>query len=114
MNLRDQIKAAEDLPHEPVECSGWGVTVHVATMTGKERDNFEYDVSKATRKNDNRGLKLRLVMLTACDEKGERLFANDDAEWLEQKSAKEIDRLANVALRINGFTDKDVADLEKN
>jgi len=83
-------------------------------MKGSERDEFEHFASKATRKKDNRGMKLELVMLTACDDAGELVFTNEDREWLPGKSAVELDRIANAALAANGFSDKDVEDLEKN
>ncbi len=118
MDIREAIKAAQDLPLVPVKCetwasNGWDGTVYVRTMTGAERDEFEYHATKATKKNDNRGLKRRLVVLTTCDEVGNRLFTEAD-DWLDSKSAKELDRIATAALTANGFSDRDVADLEKN
>ena len=119
MDIRSAIQNADDKPLKPVVCStwssnGWDGTIYVRTMTGRERDEFEHAVSKATRKNDNRGLKLRLVLLTCCKETGELLFTDEDIDWLADKSAMELDRLANAALQANGFSEKDVADLEKN
>jgi len=114
MDLRQRIKDANDLPLTPVECPTWDCTIYVRTMKGSERDDFEHFASKATRKKDNRGLKLELVMLTACDETGALLFLPEDREWLPTKSAVELDRIANASLAANGFSDKDVEQLEKN
>jgi len=119
MDIRQAIKDADDLPLVPVVCSawaanGWDGTVYVRTMKGSERDEFEHIVTKGQARKDNRGLKLRLALLTVCDDKGQRIFEEKDSEWLQEKSAVELDRIANASLQQNGFSDKDVAELEKN
>ena len=42
------------------------------------------------------------------------LDQHTDADWLREASSLEINKLADAALSANGFSDKDVEELEKN
>jgi hypothetical protein len=42
------------------------------------------------------------------------LFSDADADTLGNQPADVIDKVYSVALRVNGFTEKDVEDLAKN
>ena len=81
-------------------------------MTGTERDAFEETIFKGG--GSNIGTRARLAALTIIDEKGQRLFTDEDVQVLGEKSASALDRVYTVAIRLNGFTDQDVKDLEKN
>jgi hypothetical protein len=48
------------------------------------------------------------------DEKGERVFADDDLKSLSKKSGLVINRLYNVASRLNALEEGVEAVLEKN
>lgn len=113
------ILAANDLPRRAVSVPEWGGDVYVRTMTGAERD--EYETLVFTRQQagggmvkDLRGVKSLLVVLTTVDDAGVRLFDKGDAEALSQKSAAAINRIADVALELAGYTAKDVEELAKN
>ena len=114
---RDDILGADDLQSEAVEVPEWNGTVYIRTMTGEERDRFEASLVRidgAKFEDITRNLRARLVCLTAVDENGESLFTLDDIQKVGAKSSKALDRLYEVAERINGLTEKDVKDLEKN
>ncbi|HUX01014.1 MAG TPA: hypothetical protein VMY35_08540 [Phycisphaerae bacterium] len=117
---RETILGAADMPFEDVEVPEWGGAVRVRTMTGAVRDEFEQEVQDRKRGKgrnasiDVRGMKARIVALTACDENGELLFGIDDIAALNAKNAKALDRLFQVASRLNGLSDEDVEDLAKN
>jgi len=112
------ILEASDLPFEDVEVPEWGGTIRVRTMPGYERDTFEQAIADRTpsKKSPVRvaGMKARLVALTACNETGELLFSLAEADALNAKSSKALDRLFQVAARLNGMTEEDVEDLAKN
>jgi len=107
---------ADDLTTELVEVPEWEVSLTVRTMTGSERDVFEDSISQATNNGrvDLRGLKVKLVALTVLDDNGDRLFDDADLPALNKKSASAIDRIFQVAQRLNGLTDKDAKELAGN
>ncbi len=110
MNLRDSILDKNDLPREAVAIPEWGETVHVRTMSARERDAFETDHAKVGAAN----LRARLAVFTVCHEAGELVFDAADADALGAKSCAALDRIAQVALKLNKITSSDVDALEKN
>lgn len=118
---RESILGADDLPLEEVRVEEWQGTVRVRTLTGKERDEFEQTVQnsqKGPNKFDIRGVKVKLLILTVCDEHGTPLFKDspgqDDMTALNEKSSRVIDRLFQVAQRVNGLTAEAVDELLGN
>lgn len=113
--LRDKILAASDLHKEEVHVPEWDATIFVRVMTARERDSFEAEqlaLSKKDRGTDN--IRARLVVLTAVDASGARIFGASDADALGNKAVNAMDRLANVAMRINRFTASDIEELKGN
>lgn len=111
----DAILAAQDRPHEDVSVPEWGGEVRVATMSGKDRDEFEaesYEAGKSGTQLVN--IRARLVARCLVDENGSRLFSLKQIEALGAKSAAALDRIYAVATRLNGMTEADIEDLEKN
>lgn len=113
---REAILGMDDLPIREVGVRDWKTTVHVRTLTGAERDAFEDAVQTA--QQDGRlhltGLKARLVVLTACDAHGVRLFGDEDVDALNAKSAAAINVLFEVAQQMNGLTARDVEEMVEN
>jgi hypothetical protein len=107
---RDQILGADDLKKEEVQCPDWNGSVFVRTLTGLERDRFEqsYDV-----KNPN-GVRAQIASATVCDEAGNLLFTPADIALLAAKSCRPLDRIFDVATRLNKWTKADIDELEKN
>jgi len=118
MLSRDSILQANDLPREKVQTPEWGegTYVFVATMNGTERDAFEQSMlegRKAANPNLN-NIRARLGVRVIVDDQGTRIFRDEDAEALGRKSAKVLDRVFEVAQRLNGIGEKDVKALEGN
>jgi hypothetical protein len=113
---KDSILAAADMTTETVECPEWGGPVHVRTLSGTERDAFEASMLDAKGKGASNlaNIRARLLVRALCDDSGNRLFADADADALGRKSAKVLDRLFDVAQRINGLGAKDVEALQGN
>ena len=105
---REEILAADDLVHEQVHVPEWGGTVLVAAMSGRARDEFESSLL-ASRSSDQganmRNLRARLAALTCVDEDGARLFSKEDVDSLGSKSAAALDRIFQVAQKVNGIGD---------
>ena len=114
------ILALDDLPREKITVPEWGGDVFIRTMRGDERDEFEgaeslfrKSVPKGT-PQAMRGFRARLLVFTVCDESGTLLFKPEQAAALGQKSSAIVSRLFDVAAKLNGFTQADVEELEKN
>jgi hypothetical protein len=110
---REAIAKADDLPREKVKTPEWGKDsyVFVRTMSGDQRDDFEASFAGDAKSN----LRGRLAALTVCDDEGNLLFAGSDgAELLGGKSARVLDRIFAVAIRLNAISKTDVDALEKN
>ena len=114
--LREAILSADDLPRESVECPEWGETLLVRTLTGAERDTFENSVVQASRGKgiDLRGLKVKLVQLTLVTDDGEQVFESGDQLLLNGKSSRVIDRIFQVAQRLNGLSAEDADEMVGN
>lgn len=103
------------LPLEALRVPEWGGEVFVKTMTGSERDSFEAGhVAARKAGNDLANIRARLAVATLCDGEGKRLFTDEDAEALGKTHARALDRVFDVARRLNGIGKEEVAELEKN
>lgn len=111
---RDVILAAQDIPTEDVEVPEWGGWVRVRGMTGVQRDAWETELNAGKGKINWTNARARLLARCLVDEKGKRLFRNEDFEALGQKSAATLMKLFDMAQRLSGVSPQDVEALEKN
>ena len=118
----DDIVASQDKEYQDVDVPEWGGTVRIATMSGEDRDRWELSMMQADDTSE-RGFKLnfdaysrvRLVAMCLVDDNFNRIFVTkEQIERLSQKSGKVMDLLYDVAQRVNGITESDIDDLEKN
>lgn len=115
MLSKDQILQANDLPKEVVPVPEWGGEVIVRTMTGSERDAYESSIMNGpSGEKDFTNIRAKLCSKVLVDESGNLLFADADIISIGKKSAKALDRIFDVAVRLNGLSRKDIKDLEKN
>lgn len=105
-----KILAADDVKTEAISVPEWGGDVYIKTLSGTERDAFEDAYSTDKMKN----FRVRFLILTLCDGKGERLFAESEADDLGKKSATVISRLFEKAWAHNAFRSEDVDALGKD
>jgi hypothetical protein len=111
---KDSILAAADLPTEKVPVPEWGGDVYVRTMSGTERDHFEQTIADGKKATTLTHVRARLAVKTLCDQSGNRLFGDEDADALGKKSGKVLDRLFDAAQRLNGIGDKEAENLLGN
>lgn len=114
---KDEIFAADDLPREAVNVPEWGGSVYVRTMTGADRDSFE--AKSIELKGDSQvtnlvNLRARLVAMTTVDESGKRLFSESDIARLGEKSSRALQRVFEVATKLNALSKNDVEELTGN
>lgn len=118
MLTRDQILTVNDRKTETVAVPEWGGEVLVAVMSGEQRDAYEsliteVDASgKARHKLDN--LRAKLVSCSLVDEAGNLMFSPADVQQLGKKSASALQRVYEVATRINRTTEDQVEEAAKN
>lgn len=110
---KDLILSADDLKKEEIDVPEWGGKVCIRTMRGEERDSFEQSIfdGQGTVKDKLDNVRARLLVLVLVDEAGNRLFTDQDIPALGKKSAGVLDRLFEVAKRLNRISRKDVEEL---
>ena len=109
MLTKTAILDADDLPREEVEIPEWGGSVFVRTMTAAEKVAFSIE------NEDNPGDFLsRLAAIATCDAEGNLLFTADDVAALGAKNGVAVERIADIAQRLNGMGAKAQEELEKN
>src|SRR5262249_4971199 len=114
---KDAILAAEDLVTEEVQVPEWGGTVLVRGLTGRERDEFEASMMVhrgGQMVADVRNSRAKLVAKCVVGDDGKRLFADEDAAALGEKSGAALARVFDVVARLSGLSEDDVKDRERD
>jgi hypothetical protein len=114
---KEAILAADDTRTEEVEVPEWGGSVLVRGMTGRERDEFESSMliqAAGQTARDLRNTRAKLVAKCAVDDDGARLFTDGDVTALGEKSAAALVRVFEVAARLSGLDEEDVAARERD
>lgn len=107
---KSRIVSANDTKLTTVNVPEWGGEVCLKTLTGAERDAFEESYSGEKMKN----FRCRFLVLTLCDENGERMFADNEADVVGKKSSLVINRLFEKAWQLNAFSEAAVDALGKD
>jgi xanthine/CO dehydrogenase XdhC/CoxF family maturation factor len=87
-----------------------GGSVFIRPMTAGERDAFDVAHSADGRSN----FRARVVVASACDQLGNRLFTAADIPRLSELPAYALNPIVEAAEAVNLFSDADVDELEKN
>lgn len=104
------ILAANDVKLEEVNVPEWGGSVHIKVLSGTDRDKFED--AYATEKMKN--FRARFLVMTLCDENGERLFTDAEMDELGKKSSVVIAKIFDKAWALNAFRNEDIEALGKD
>lgn len=106
---KQQILAAQDLATETVAVPEWGGEVVVATLSRADYDAYEDSLSKRVGRKVESNLQnftARLCALCVVDAAGKRLFDEADVAALGAKSSAALQRVYDVALRLNRPADE--------
>ena len=119
---RDALLQKEELEVVQVDL-GANECVFVRQMTGRERDRWERSLFREV-KNDKGEVKseraiddfrAKLVVHCICDEEGKTLLQPEDYETLSQNmSARRLEKIINVAQKLNKISEEDKESLIKN
>lgn len=113
-----QILAANDLKLKAVEVPEWpdangkpGI-VYIRVMAVGERDAYEVAWKRANGTPDDfRTIYLARVL---CNDKGERLFSDNELQLLKTKSGRVCHRLWDEAMKHNNIDEEDIKAAAKN
>jgi hypothetical protein len=116
MSLRDRILKADDLAKKEMEIPEWDVKINVCSMNGKQRSIL---LQKA-KEGDAEGKDLvdfysKILAMTIRDpETNELVFTEEDYDELMEKNVGVIERIVEVALKLNGLSNDSIKEAEKN
>jgi len=117
-SLRDAILAKEDLPREKVPTDEWAPEVpfvYVQGLSAEARDAWEQSMTtqfqgRIVPKSKVKNLRAAFVAKVLVDENGERLFKDNEADLLGNKSAAVLDRLWDKGRELSGMlTEEELA-----
>lgn len=120
---REALLERDELKIEKVELTRGHV--YVREMTGLEKDVWEKSITKKLPSTDSEkpanyemeieGFRAKLAVVTVCDEQGNLLFSIKDYGLLNRSmSAINMDKIVEVASRLNAITKKDKEEMLKN
>jgi len=115
---KEDIALISDIKVEEVAVPEWGGVICMKEMNGVGRDAFEKEVTARTGKSssmDCTGLRPLLLSLVLCDSAGTLLYEGDEGiKILNEKSAKVIGRLFDLAQKMNNIGEEALEQAEKN
>lgn len=87
-------------------------TIHVRMMSGRERAAFDRETVRRKKKDRDRvNVRERLVVATAEDTEGRKVFQPADEDMLADQGVSAVDRIFKVSAKLNGFLDDEDSDL---
>lgn len=108
---RQQILRARDIRTQDVNVPEWGGDVRVRGATAEEWDGYTQSlytskvIDGETVQQDNyANAKALLIVQCVVDEKGERIFTDDEAAALARKSASASKRIFDAIKELSGQT----------
>ena len=109
--IRSIILEADDLSSETITVPEWGdVKIEIRSMTGRDRAALQ---KKFRDEFDMEAWYTELTLATVYDpETGKRVFEPADRKEIGGKSAKVLERIANIATRLSGMAAEAVTEAE--
>lgn len=111
---KEDILNKSDLNTKVVEVPEWGGEVIVSTMSGFVRDKFEASLVGKAGGTNTQNIRARLAAACLVDEKGNLLFTEQEVVKLGNKSSAALDRIFDVAQKMNRIGDREIEELSKN
>lgn|SRR5690606_464519 len=107
--LREKVLATDDIQHDEIYIEEWDVTLPIRTISSANlKKIIKY-------KNDPIRFATLAVIYGCVTEDGEQVFKETDlAKFEQEKSFGIIQRIAEKALELSGFSDKEVDEAKKS
>ena len=99
---KNSILAADDLPVQSVEVPEWGGAVNICTLGALDMAAFQASIRDADGKIVDHVMP-RFLVATIVDENRSRIFSDEDFEALAKKNPVVLNRLFDVAQKLNGI-----------
>lgn len=112
--IKDKIFATQDRKRRKVYVPEWETVIFVQSMTGAERARFKALTDKLNKEGNEALADTWLVLFTAVDEQGNRVFSDEDFAALNNKSASILTHIAKEALIVNGLLPESIEEAKKN
>ena len=117
---REETLSADDLETRDLYIPEWGGWLQIRTLTAAAKDELEIGMVLATtngktgetRQLDN--IRARFVAAAVVDGEGRKLYSDSDVEALGKKSAPALSRIFTAVQDMNGISEQDVEEMEKN
>jgi len=115
---REKLLTREKLEVTKVDL-GKGEFVYVRQMTGRERDTFEQSIISFDKagevERNTEDFRAKLAVCTVCDANGDLLLKPEDVAVLSQSmSAARLEKIVEIAQKINKISAEDKEELTKN
>jgi hypothetical protein len=114
MLTRDAILAAQDFKTVDVEVPEWGGSLRLRTLSVAGRDAVQAAATDLSGKVNPTRFAALLIVRTAIDESGQRLFSDEEANVIAEKGPEAFQRVFDAASKLNGFGAESVDAAEKN
>ncbi len=89
--------------------------LYIKALTAMEQEEFESAILGADGKaKTDVSLKAIMVIMSAEDEEGNKVFTMDDLKTLGEMPAADINKMFNEAQKLNNISDADIDELTKN
>ena len=111
---REDILAKTDLKKETVTIEEWQGDVLVSEMSGTQRDLWEQSLRQKDKAGNLISPRAKLVAFTVVDEKGDRLFTEDDISAIGKLSSGSLEKVCAIAMNLNGLGSDAVDNAKKN
>lgn len=112
---REEVLTANDAGCEKVELPEWGGVVYVRKLSAAEFPEMEAIIqARKENKLSNKDGLLNICILTVCDAEGKRFFTDDDKPELEKRTFQALQKCANAAMEVNGWSMSEQEDMEGN
>jgi len=114
MLKREEILAKTELKKKSVTVDEWGGDVFVSEMSGTMRDAWEQTLREKDSSGNLLSPRAKLVAFTVVDEKGERIFTDEDIPFIGRLSSASLEKVCSAAMELNGLGVGDVEKAKKN
>jgi hypothetical protein len=116
---KDQILASDRKKTVDVHVKEWGGDVRLQELSASDRDmweneSFVLNAEGTGAKFNPKHARARLVVRCIVDDKGRRMFTDDEVAAIGSLSAATVQRLFNAARKLNAISDDDLSELEGN